>query len=76
MTSLGRFYFAFMLHLLSCSSFPLSDSLWRPLRGDPNMNNTNSKIIKLKVFNPNDKVNKKFNAKLSTLLKYQKEANF
>lgn len=40
------------------------------------MSNTNSKIIKLKIFNPNDKANKKFNAKLSTLFKHQKEANF
>lgn len=40
------------------------------------MNNTNSKILKLRVFNPNDKTNKKFTAKLSTLLKHQKEANF
>ena len=36
------------------------------------MSNTNSKIIKLKIFNPNDKINKKLNAKLSTLLKHQK----
>ena len=50
--------------------------LWYHLRGNLAMNNTNSKIIKLKLFNPNDKANKNFNAKLSTLLKHQKEANF